>query len=352
MFMRFKGLLGTTALVIVACSFGSAGLAGLVATGPDTENGAALNSDFSLLWMMIAMSAALFAAYRVGSGHRLAKAHSIPRPEQKPQSNLFSEALLADTAQPPNVGPPTPKDTIKLDFLAMMSHEIRTPLNAIIGMFELLARSEIPDRHRNRAMVGKEAAENLHSLLTKLLDASRLEANKVDAVFEICDIGQLVKFARETGEAMHAKSRKDILLTASTNVPAQKELITDVMLIRQIIANLIDNAVRFTASGRIDITFDCDDRNGLLQIRVADTGLGIPEPHRDAIFEPFHQVDDNLRRTLGGSGLGLSISKRAAKLLGGDLVYEPNPDGGSVFIVSIPCAAEPIEGECNENLTG
>jgi signal transduction histidine kinase len=239
----------------------------------------------------------------------------------------------------------------KTEFLAMMSHEVRTPLNAIIGMFELIARSDIPERQRKRARNGRLAAEQLFSLLSKILDASRLEANGMDVHLDAVSVQELIQNARETTAAALVKYESAVTLHTESNVPAGRHIRTDGVFVRQILTNLIDNAVRFTPQGQIELRFVEDESQQMLHIEVNDTGIGIDAENERLIFEPFRQVDSGMRRKQGGSGLGLSISRGLATLLKGELSYKARASGGSSFILRLPFDA--VSGESrNEDLVG
>lgn len=239
----------------------------------------------------------------------------------------------------------------KTEFLAMMSHEVRTPLNAIIGMFELIARSDIPERQRKRARNGRLAAEQLFSLLSKILDASRLEANGMDVHLDAVPVEELIQNARETAAAALVKYESAVSLHTMSNILAERQIRTDGVFVRQILTNLIDNAVRFTPQGQIELRFVEDESKQLLHIEVNDTGIGIDAENERLIFEPFRQVDSGMRRKQGGSGLGLSISRGLATLLKGELSYKARANGGSSFILRLPFDA--VSGEPrNETLVG
>ena len=229
----------------------------------------------------------------------------------------------------------------KTEFLAMMSHEIRTPLNAITGMFELIERSDIPARQKLRAEKGKEAAEQLFQLLSKILNASRIEAGSMEIFLERVRIADLASFAKEALTGRISSAHKG--LTCEVNIDTDvAEIESDATLLRQVISNLVDNAVRFTKAGAISITFRDGSAPGVMAIDVTDTGIGLTDEAIAFIFQPFRQVDSSMRRKSGGSGLGLSISQNIAKLLNGELSVESTVGQGTTFTLAVPL--RPDEG--------
>ena len=232
----------------------------------------------------------------------------------------------------------------KSDFLALMSHEVRTPLNAITGIFELIARSEIPDRQKQRAEKGKDAAAHLLRLLSKILDASRLDANGMVVVPEHTSVKELASFAEETLAAIHATTNKKLETKVTLNA-TRTNFATDPILAKQIVTNIIDNAFRFTETGAIKVRIDeAYDQNGI-EITISDTGVGIAKEDIARIYEPYQQLDGIIRRRSGGSGLGMSISQNLAKLMGGDLSCVSTLGKGTTFTLRLPSLK--VQGDNN-----
>lgn len=208
-------------------------------------------------------------------------------------------------------------------FLATMSHEVRTPLNAVMGMFELIEAGSVPDLVKRQAHAGQTAAQRLFSQLTNVLDASTLDAAALQPRPARVPLKSLIASWHDTLTDAVAQSRKS--LTAQVDVaPDLPDTATlDGDRASQIVANLIENAVKFTASGTI--TLSVQGQGEMLEISVADTGIGIPMAHRDEVFQRFFQVEGGLRRHYDGAGLGLSNARELADLLGADLTVEDGP---------------------------
>ena len=221
----------------------------------------------------------------------------------------------------------------KSTFLATMSHEIRTPINAIMGLFELIERAEIPARQRAQARAGHTAAGQLLKQLNNVLDAPRIDADAMDITPRPEPVAPMLSDIRQWLEADIARSGKPIRasVTLADNVPGT--VVMDRRRVDQVTINLIDNAVKFTAAGSITAAVDLAERAGVtcLRISVSDTGAGIAAGDRPRIFDRFAQLDRAMTRTAGGAGLGLSICREIAELLNGALEVESVKGRGSVF---------------------
>lgn len=219
----------------------------------------------------------------------------------------------------------------KSDFSATLSHEIRTPVNVLVGMSELLLRTNLDGHQHELARTIGDASHSLLTLLNDVLDLSKIEAGRMG--FErvefdtIRTLDDAVTMFRDAAAAKHI----GLELVISPLVPLEAK--GDPTRLRQVLLNLISNAVKFTDSGKITVGVELRtlaDTEFELEVSVTDTGIGIPEPH-DHLFEPFRQVDASTTRRYGGSGLGLAIAHRLVALMGGALRYRPNPNGGSIF---------------------
>ncbi len=229
-------------------------------------------------------------------------------------------------------------DRAKSDFLAMMSHEIRTPMNAILGFGELLHDAVETPRQKHFAAAIVSSGNALLSLINDILDLSKIEAGKLSLHSEVTVIS---KFAENLQTLFSFRAmEKDIRYTieVASDVPAL--LSFDSMRLRQVLVNLICNAIKFTNSGSVTVFIRAEpvttDNIVTLNIEVADTGIGIPEEFLPEIFRPFYQVDSRQARQFQGTGLGLSISHRLVEAMRGTLTAESEHGNGSVFRVSLP----------------
>ena len=225
----------------------------------------------------------------------------------------------------------------KSEFLASMSHELRTPLNAILGYTALLADGisapVAPAQVAPLARV-RSSAQHLLALIEEILVFARLEAGTEEPRLAAVDLGSLAREAAELVEPVVETHG----LRFRVVVPAAGEVVhTDARKVRQILLNLLANAARFTPAGG-EVALTAARENGWAEFTVRDTGVGIAPEHHDSIFEPFWQVEQKLTRRAGGTGLGLSVSRRLARLLGGDVTVASALGAGSVFAVRIPAA--------------
>ena len=226
---------------------------------------------------------------------------------------------------------------LKSSFLATMSHEIRTPMNGIIGMTDLLGDTRLSADQRLYVETIRDSSQALLTIINDILDLSKLEAGRVDIDNAAFDIHNVVD-----GAAALLRPRataKGLTLGVAVAADAPRDLVGDAVRLRQVLLNLVGNAVKFTERGGITVRVDClEARQSMarLRVEVADTGIGIAPEDLPRLFTMFTQVDDSLARRQGGAGLGLAISRRLVELMGGTIGAESAPGTGSRFWVELP----------------
>jgi ammonium transporter len=221
----------------------------------------------------------------------------------------------------------------KTHFLANISHELRTPLNAIIGFTRIVSRNSeaLPERQVDNLSKVLVSAEHLLALIDEILDLSRIEAGEVALDISETSVTEVLREVTDSLEPLVERPRVQLVVDADTALP---RVVTDRDKLKQILLNLVSNAVKYTDEGTIAVRAEAVD--GRLRIDVSDTGIGIPAEELGRIFDEFHQADGAISPTRPGTGLGLTISRRLARTLGGDVTVESTPGVGSTFTLDLP----------------
>ncbi len=229
-------------------------------------------------------------------------------------------------------------DRAKSEFLAVMSHEIRTPLNAIVGFTHLLGEAVGDAEQAVWIKTIDESTRVLLSLINDILDFSKIEAGQLDLVPEPVRTAELMQSVVALFQP--AAAEKEVALEMRQDAAFPREIQADPMRVKQILSNLVSNALKFTHKGtvRLAATASPGESGAVVAFSVSDTGIGIPESVRSRLFKLFTQVDSSTTRHYGGTGLGLAISRRLARAMGGDLDYTSEPGKGSVFTFTLPTA--------------
>jgi HPt (histidine-containing phosphotransfer) domain-containing protein len=227
-----------------------------------------------------------------------------------------------------------------------MSHEICTPLNGVTGMLNLLAHTELNEKQRHYVRVAESSAETLLSLISQLLDYSAIEAGRLALKREKFNLHALLE---EVAETLVQQARcKGLTLRRRVSSDVPQWAVGDPERIRQVLASLAGNAIKFSARGEVAIRADVvrqADGADLVRFRIRDTGIGIPRERLESLFDAFSQVDASTTRKYGGAGLGLSICKQLVELMGGRIEVESQLHQGSTFACIIPLATADDDGQ-------
>lgn len=231
----------------------------------------------------------------------------------------------------------------KSEFLANMSHEVRTPMNAIIGFSGLLAEEYLTPEQKEYVSIIQDGSDNLLGLINDILDFSKIEAGQMDIEKVECSLGKLLNSVSALMKPNADEKGLDFRVIEAGELPAN--IFTDPTRLRQCLINLVSNAIKFTAKGYVHIRVSLQNEKDVsyLNIRVEDSGIGIPEDRQQDIFDSFTQADRSTTRKYGGTGLGLAITKQLTGFLGGFLSVSSEEGTGSTFSLTIPTGVDVIE---------
>jgi len=245
------------------------------------------------------------------------------------EKNNYELALARDTAQK--------ADKVKTQFLANMSHEIRTPINGIQGFLNLLFKTGLSQDQLRYADIITQSTRDLSNIVNEILDFSKIESGKIELINKPFDLFELLESTRDSLFASTIEKKIDLYLTIYSDTP--KILIGDKYRLKQILINLISNAIKFTDHGFVSITLlmeDETDKKTMLRFDIEDSGIGIQLENQKLLFDAFKQIESDINRRFTGTGLGLAISKNLAILMGGVIQLTSQPDKGSLFSLLLP----------------
>jgi signal transduction histidine kinase len=288
-----------------------------VQTGTSTQEAFAswrgMRDIVLLLTLLLSVAVVVFVTAFLTSIRRLAHSHEALK-------NSEAEAQRANQA--------------KSEFLAAMSHELRTPLTSIRGFAELMELRNPDALVRSQAGLIRQGAEHLNALLTEILDLAKIEAGAMSSLPEPVNLRELV---HEVAELYHISAEaKSLALTVTTADPTPVTITTDRLKLKQILGNLLSNAIKFTSKGSIGLAVRPGMRDGWVLFDVTDTGPGIAPALHEVIFEKFSQGSARVSYQHGGTGLGLSLSRALAELLGGTLTVQSGEGLGATFTLALP----------------
>lgn len=242
-------------------------------------------------------------------------------------------------------------DKLKTSFLANLSHEIRTPMNAIVGFSDLLDNKNLIEKDKLEYIsIIKNSGKNLVSIIEDLIEMSRIDANQIIPNYKGINIDKCIIDVFTTIKVTIPIEKKIDFKIQNPNEKLEKNIITDEVKLRQILVNLITNAIKFTDVGKVSFGYKIIEKEGLLKFEVVDTGVGIDEKNVKIIFDRFRRIEDDFSVELSGLGLGLAISKAYVEMLGGSINVHSKLGKGSVFSFSIPLKYELSNNDSTEKI--
>jgi signal transduction histidine kinase/CheY-like chemotaxis protein len=240
-------------------------------------------------------------------------------------------------------------DNLKSTFLANLSHEIRTPMNAILGFSDLLLNENLSDEHKKKYLkIINSSGKSLVSIIEDLIEMSKIDAKQIAPKFKGLNIEKCLKELFNTLKVTIPEDKNIELYLLKNTYKLSGNVLTDEIKLKQVIVNLLTNAIKFTEKGHIAFGFSICPDNKFLEFRVEDTGIGISKKDLDVIFNRFRRIDDDYSISMSGLGLGLSISKAYVEMLGGHISVESVFGGGSVFKFTIPLLYDESQQNKNE----
>ena len=272
--------------------------------------------------------------------------------ETKQQLELMNAKLIKVTETATKMAAEADKaNTAKSQFLANMSHEIRTPMNAIIGFGEVLSEESMTDEQKGYVKLILDSGRHLLGLINDILDFSKIETGRIKAESVECNIPELLANVESLMLPAAKQKNLELMIISTSDIPQM--IVTDPLRLHQCLINLVSNAIKFTEKGSIKLTVQpvTKEQKQFIEFKVIDTGIGISSDKLEAIFDAFTQGDGSTTRKYGGTGLGLTITRQVANLMGGDVNVISEVGKGSTFTLTVPVNTVPEEKQESGHLS-